>query len=113
MRDNCEKKVEEGKDKKASLTRTAKITQKDLEKVNKMTDDNQHTMALATLAGLLEMDKIQKVLVLVEKIWDIMNFMPPDLLQFRTALSKQVYAVAKRTVVDGDDSGKTVYDYLA
>jgi hypothetical protein len=86
-----------------------KIDPRKVDAINEMTDYNDHTGAAIAYAELVGDRKTAKVLNHVADIHKIMGYMPHDLGQFRSALMKPVYAIAKKIAMP---DGGSLYDHL-
>ena len=97
----------------ASTMRQAAPTMALIDKINKMTDYNDHTGALAAVAKMVGLTKEAKILGLMGQIQDLVGSTPSPLIEYRNQLSNPIYAKAKQTKMK-DKEGKetTVYALL-
>lgn len=77
-----------------------------IDKMAKLTDDNQHTEALIVLAELVGMKKEVKILKLIQQIHQLEGHLPSTLGHYRRETSQNVHDKARRKF------GKEVYDKI-
>jgi hypothetical protein len=97
----------------ARRRQAARVTWDDVETINDLTADNDHTRAAQLLAKVLGEKKYAKVLGFVVKIHETMGFMPPFLGDFRGMLLRELYNDAKKTnITTPNGEVHSVYDLL-
>ena len=92
--------------------KTAAVTMADIEKINEMTDENDHGGALLMAAQKLGMKKQAEILKHVNAIHDLDGSLHPALGQYRGFVMEQVFKVAKATKPKDGKGSETVYDLL-
>ena len=93
--------------------KTAAISMSDIDRINFMTDRNDHNGAAKATAEMLGLKRHVKVFEGIQTIQEALGHMPSEASDLRYRMLKEVYAKAQKTYIKDEDGDKiNVYSLL-